>query len=480
MSQNYAFEIFCIDPEDILSEQAFVHALSYSALLWGGNEPQIKKVAGVSTLEESETGLCVRILPVDTSMILTGFVEAAFIIKIESQLFEPLEPFRQRILRHLRDNLKFKHIRVLQDDISSEIANQLYPKINAVENHLRRYLIKFFIQRVGTDWWDVTATPKMLEKVKNRLRNRSNQFSFFVDSDVEFADFDDLGLLIYKQSSGFNQPDKVMERLMLIESVEDLDRLKSELRGNYTKYFKQFFRDKGFEQLWKEMSRIRNKVAHQATFFQQELKRGVALADELTKIMREAENHIDEIVLSVQEKQAIRQATIEVIQDAEEEAVLAAKHSEASGENQGAGPAPNGGLPNGSPGGTVSISSGGEQSSDNDSRKDSDNRVKLSGPKVIGKIKLPQQVNTYQHMAGPGYRVITEEEIITELEEALNLSYTDYVGLKWFVTTFLANKGYAIGTTYSLVNILIEQEAIELYNRESTEGYSIKAVRLPL
>ncbi|MEM9836585.1 MAG: hypothetical protein AAF828_08790, partial [Bacteroidota bacterium] len=124
------------------------------------------------------------------------------------------------LLRHLRENLKFSHIRVLQDDISSEIANQLYPKINAVENLLRRYLIKFFIQRVGINWWDVTATPKMIDKVKARLRNRSNQFSYFIDSDIEFADFDDLGLLIYKQSTGFNEPEKVLERLMNIESID--------------------------------------------------------------------------------------------------------------------------------------------------------------------------------------------------------------------------------------------------------------------
>ena len=54
------------------------------------------------------------------------------------------------------------------------------------------------------------------------------------------------------------------------------------------------------------------------------------------------------------------------------------------------------------------------------------------------------------------------------------------MGLKWFVTQYLANKGYAIGTTYSLVNILIEQTHIELYDYESSEGYMIKAIRLPV
>ena len=110
---------------------------------------------------------------------------------------------------------------------------------------------------------------------------------------------------------------------------------------------------------------------------------------------------------------------------------------------------------------------------------DSDHRVKLTGPKILGKIKLEHKVKTYHKTAAPGFIVITEEEMLSELETALDLTYTDYVGLKWFVTQFLANKGYAIGTTYSLINILIEQKTIILYEKESNEGHTIKAVRLP-
>ncbi|MEL6275404.1 MAG: hypothetical protein AAFU03_09920, partial [Bacteroidota bacterium] len=192
MSRNFTFEILCIDPDDIVDQKSFVHALSYSKDVWNGRMPLITMDKAGEPFIKGESGMTVHIINVDTSKILTDLVEAAFVVRVESKLFEPLEPFRQRLLRHLRENLKFSHLRVLQDDISSEIANQLYPKINAVENMLRRYLIKFFIQRVGINWWEVTATPKMIEKVKNRLRNRSNQFSYFIDSDIEFADFDDL------------------------------------------------------------------------------------------------------------------------------------------------------------------------------------------------------------------------------------------------------------------------------------------------
>ena len=282
--------------------------------------PSLPRTKNGNDYIKGESGLTLTVINVDTSKILTDLVDAAFVLRVESPMFEPLEPFRQRLLRHLSDKLRFAHLRVLQDDISSEIANQLYPKINAVENLLRRYLIKFFFQRVGMSWWEVTATPKMIDKVKARQRNRSNQFSYFINSDIEFADFDDLGLLIYKQSTGFNEPEKVLERLTHIETIEELQELKSNLEGNYTKYFKTFFRDKNFERLWKEMSKIRNKVAHQATFFHSELRKGIELSAELTSIIKDAENHIDEIVLSLKEKQAIHQAAAEVVREEQVEA----------------------------------------------------------------------------------------------------------------------------------------------------------------
>lgn len=461
MSGNFTFELLCIDPKDINNQEAFIHAISYSKEVWNGKSPIITQDKNGAPYIRGEEEMLLTVLPVDTSKILTDLVEAAFVLRVESKYFENLEGFRQRLLRHLRDSLKFAHLRILKDDISAEIANQLYPKINAVENLLRRYLIKFFFQRVGMNWWDVTATPKMIEKVKNRQRNRSNQFSHFINSDIEFADFDDLGLLIYKQSTGFNDPEKVLEMIETIDTLEDLLELKGNLQGNYTKYFKKFFRDKDFEKLWKEMSRIRNKVAHQATFFHVELKRGKELSAMLTRIITDAEQHIDEIVLSLKDKKAIHQAAAEVV---EEEKREAEEQAQQEGTNISGNRAP------------VELGPAAEEDIPG---PESDNRVKLTGPKVLGKIKLEHKVKTYRNTDAPGYNVITEQEMINELEMALDLNYTDYVGLKWFVTQFLANKGYAIGTTYSLINILIEQATIVLYDKESPDGHMIKAVKLP-
>lgn len=424
--KNYVFELFCIEPgeNDIKNEHSLLKALAYSARLWNGAEPTESAAKGKWALFDKEQNITLRILLADTSKMLTTYFETAFIIRVDSPHFDDLESFRVRLLRHLSSTLKFNHIRVLSDDISTHIANILYPEINSVENLLRRYLSKFFIQRVGLSWWETTSTRIMQEKANTRKGERRDEISSMVDMDVALVDFDDLGELIYKQSSGFNNPDKIISKLLSISTLDELAHLQTELQGNYTKYFKEFFQDKQFEPRWKELYRIRNKVAHHGTFYKHDLERGLQLTKSLSEIIEDAESAIDGLVFSLEEKQAIRNATIFAAQQ------------------------------------------------DADNTKDEPEnfyRGGLQGLKVVGKIRLPE---------APPDDIITEEELLDELESAQSSKYNYYVGLKWFVTTYLANRGFAVSPTYSLINILMDTGKVEKYEVNSPEGYKVTAIRL--
>ncbi|MFN0036942.1 MAG: Swt1 family HEPN domain-containing protein [Saprospiraceae bacterium] len=424
----YVFELLCIEPSenDIQNEQALLKALAFSNRLWNGGDP--KEVGGrsVYALTEPKLQITLFLKSLDTSKMLTDYSEAAYILYVEGKNFDEVDSFRLRLLRHLRNTLKFNHIRILTDDISTYIANRLYPEINKVENLLRRYLTKFFIQRVGLNWWETTATKSMLEKAKYR-DERKDDFSELVDEDVSLVDFDDLGELIYKQTSGFNQPEKIIQKLLSIESVEELRHFQVELQGNYTKYFKEFFQDKHFEQRWRELFRIRNKVAHQGTFFDYDLERGLQLTEALSEIITEAESKIGEIVFSVEEKEAIRKATIEAATElAEAELDIV----EGNPENYF--------------------------------------RAGLRGLKVVGKIAIAEKE-----------RFISETEMLDELDNAMSAKYNNYVGLKWFVTTYLKGKNYVVSASYSLLNILIDKNKVELYDVKTYDGFYIKALRFP-
>lgn len=425
----YQFELFCIEPQDINNDVALQNALSFSAQLWEDKTPSQTERDGIKIVSEPETDISIKILPVDTSKIWTGDIETAFILKVECANFEILDLFRARLLKHVRDTLRFKHKRVLRDDVSTEICNKLYPEINSVEIQLRRYLIKFFIQKIGLNWWELNADNSMVSKVSSRRKDRKDILADFIDTDLEYIDFNELGELIYKQSSGFNQPEKVVEKIVEIISLEELDKFKSELDGNYTKYFKKYFKEKSFEAKWNSLTKIRNKVAHQGSFHKSELDTGFDLAKDLKEIITEAEKEIDTLVLSIDEKVAIRNTAIENLEEVHEL----------------------------------------KQNSDDNSN----NRIILQAPTVVGKITLPEK----QYITPHGHKVITENEMLEHLEEAEHQQYNNYVGLKWFVTTYLASKQYSIGFSYSLLNILVEQGRIEIYSRQGYGGYEIKAIR---
>ena len=297
----YNFEALVIDPtgtSEIKSEQQLIFGLLYSNKFL--ISPKNISTEAKWAIEDLSQKISIRIKSVDTSEVLMGVWESSFLINVESNDFEEIEAFRNKMLLYLKSNLKFKHIRVLTDDVSTASAQMLYPEINKVENLLRRYLTKFFLLRVGLNWWEATATQTMVDKVKMRKNERKEKFFEFIDSDVSFSDFDDLGELVYKQSSGFNNPDKVINKIILIKNEEDLKNLQSELQGNYSKYFKEFFQEKHFEALWKELVKIRNKVAHNGTIFKQELDRGFELTKAVTEIIISAENQINEVVFSVE------------------------------------------------------------------------------------------------------------------------------------------------------------------------------------
>ena len=426
--ENYTFELLAIDKDgqtEITKADSLYRGLLFSETLWK-NAKEVMTGDARKIVDES-LKIELKFQAVDTSKALNDLIESAFIIKIKGDDFDTIEKFRYAFLLHLKARLKFSNIRILRDDVSTEISNKIYPLINKVENLLRRYVIKFFTQKIGVDWWSVTAPRPLIEKTNFR-KNNEKIFSQFVDTDVTLIDFDDLGELIYKQSSGFNNQENIINKIMDTISVEGLESLKQELQGNYTKYFKVAFQDNQFDKKWKKLFDIRNKVAHNNLFVCDDLHIAQQLATELSAIIDQAESKIEEFRFSVEEQEAIRQVTIEAVKEAE----------------------------------ATSVS------------KEQDK----PGLKIIGRIDLPDDSRN-ENING-NYSIITEEQFLQVLEEAEAWAKRNvkFVGLKHFVASILGSKGFDRRTAYALVNILLEKRLIELYEVENEySDYPTKAIR---
>lgn len=417
--KEYNFELLIIDhngKSEILSPKSLLYGLLSTEKLWDDAKSNEKK----DNYSIIDGDINLKIKPLDTSSTLYDLIESGFLIQIKSTNFEKIERFRYPLIVHLRKRLQFEHIRILNDEISTEISNKTYPLINELESLLRRYIAKFFTQKIGIDWWEKAVPDKVIDKTKMRTGNET-VFSSIVQTDLTLIDFDDLGEIIYKHKLGFNRPQNLADSILKISNVEELEKFKADLDSNYNRFFKQNFKDLDFDKKWKQLFMIRNKVAHNNLFVLEDLITTEKLYLELKEIITNAENKIDEFRFSVEEQVAIR----EIITETQKE-----------------------------------------------------DKLDL-GLKVIGKIDLPSRgVTQYESY----FENITEDIFLEELERAertLKNNNLTYVGPKAFVTKILGQKGYSFGSTYALVNILKEQNKIEIYNIDDELSFwPIKAVRI--
>jgi len=296
------YEVLCVDVSGACvakTEKSLCYAiLSHSDML---NEP---KLANDHSIVDDKLHIKINIKHVDTDPEINDSLKSAFLIRAEGP-FSSIEPMRIKLLSHLKEQ-NFEHLYVLMDEVSSTISNEIYPRINRVENALRKYLMKFLVTKLGPNWWNVTADAEMQKKIVSR-KNNENNFSQKADGKAYLIDFGELGKIVYAQSSGFLSRDDIFSKVMSMEeSAEAVKSLKIELQSNYNKFFRDTFKDKNFQQKWEELEKIRHKVAHNSLFVIEDRVVAEKLADELEAIIGEANKKIDELKFSHDERENIK------------------------------------------------------------------------------------------------------------------------------------------------------------------------------
>lgn len=293
------FEILALDPSEnsiIKSEVDLLYLFRSYSDLWKNaslDEENLTITDGDATLE-------VQKIKADVEPNKT------FLIKLTGD-YNWLEAKRINILSFLAAQ-NFDCLYILLDEISQEIATQLYPLIYQLENALRTYLTKFMITKVGVSWWKITATSELSKKVNDR-KNNEKDFSQFIDNKLYLADFGDLGQLIYKHSSGFITKEDILKKIAEVEETsEAIRKLKNDLQSNYQKFFREHFKNNGFQDKWQEMEKLRHKVAHNNLFTNSDLERGKTLFDELMNIIDTATKEVDNVILEQEEKEAIEES----------------------------------------------------------------------------------------------------------------------------------------------------------------------------
>lgn len=224
--------------------------------------------------------------------------------------FEAIEALRLPIVEYIEEQ-KFEHRYITKDEISEKIACDLYPHLYRVENRLRGYLTRFMTTRFGGTWWKLTASKEMDDKAKMRKKNE-RVFGTRIDNSAYLIDFDELGKLIFEQTSGLLTRKDIENRVMQLPEDDGaaLKKLKGDLQSNYHKFFKTAFADKNFKTKWNTWESLRNKIAHSNLFTNDDLVAGKKIAEELIQIISEAEESHEQPTVSQVEREAIQEQII--------------------------------------------------------------------------------------------------------------------------------------------------------------------------
>lgn len=314
MKEKLTYELLALDPdEDAPAADApgLLYSLRGYSALW--RSPKV--IENTFELRDGETVLHVSHIKPPTEIDSFGDREfgRAFIVTLTGE-FDSIEPIREPLTGYLKDQ-KFDRLYLLKDEVSQSIACELYPYLYRIENQLRGYLIKFMSTRIGPAWWDMTVPQEARQKVNMRKKNET-VFGKYIDNSAYLIDFDELGEIIYEQSSGFVTKADILNRIIALKETSDaIKELKTELQTNYQKLFRESFADKDFREKWKTFEVIRNKIAHSNLFTADDLSTGKRLAMEIETLIAEAENKTEEFVITEKELEAIKESFQESFSD---------------------------------------------------------------------------------------------------------------------------------------------------------------------
>jgi hypothetical protein len=299
------FEILCIDSRGncvITNVDNLLNRLLGNGVIW--------KKAELKNNHIHDTKLNLKL----TGKVLENNPETAkisIIVKVEGE--GNLEAFRFPLVKHLKDE-KFDFLYVLTDDVSREMSEKLYPKINEIENLLRKYLTTFFATRLGPKWWEDIAVEEFNKKVRDR-KNNETYFSKhivngkeenLVDTKSFLIDFKDLGEIIYRVSAGnLNSTDitKQIEKLDESDTIalgKAVAVLKNDVKTNIKKFFPEFEKI-GFQEKWEFLYQIRNKVAHNSLMSKADFDKAEDFLKEVMSFLEKQNEELSNLQFDPQE-----------------------------------------------------------------------------------------------------------------------------------------------------------------------------------
>jgi len=204
-------------------------------------------------------------------------------------------------------------IKILDNSAAAFVAAESYKLINNIENKMRKLITLFMTSNVGADW-EMKHTP---ENVEGSVKNKDKLLEDKTSNILYYVNFIDLSAFLFKGYKTMST-EELHRRLssgdIRIEEIQERYNLKS----NWERYFQGRIdvNDQFINEKWKALYELRNKIAHNRSLSADEYNKIKGISNNLGKIIEDAVQNINEIVLTDSQIQEVTSVVDKEIKEA--------------------------------------------------------------------------------------------------------------------------------------------------------------------
>lgn len=207
-----------------------------------------------------------------------------------------------RYIRSLLHKANGKPPQILWDGMSFNFAHQAYPLMHEIENTMRKLITKFMLINVGLGWTKEAIPKEVVDSVRSKDAKNDHNYLYEVD-------FIQLSNFLFKEYSTISSI-ILIENLRKAKVIADLDlnELKQAIpKSNWDRYFSSIVKcDSEFLRVrWEKLYDRRNQIAHNRPISRVEFEEIQSLHDDLNPKLRQAIEHLDQVVVSEDEKEVV-------------------------------------------------------------------------------------------------------------------------------------------------------------------------------
>ncbi len=162
---------------------------------------------------------------------------------------EKFDKLFKRIIK--KSGIKFI-LNTIWDEVSQYYCKSCYPRINEIENLMRKLIFRFMIKNIGSDWVKKSFPQKLKENVEKIAEK--NEAEGLLENSLYEADFIQLIEFIFIPYPKNRDINKLFEMINAAEKLDDLKKVKEfQPKSNWERYFSSIIKIDDLEDKWRKL-----------------------------------------------------------------------------------------------------------------------------------------------------------------------------------------------------------------------------------